>query len=158
MLERGLFMLQATIAPAVPTWRLSFNARKARTARKAVLTRPSVHAARFRTRLVSSLRISATTAPVDITVQIQVIFCGNVFIGHPILSSCESEYNDVIGFTSDVCVLCTFTSSVGMTTPVELCWGGYYCPDGMYEPNPSQYICPRGMHCPNGSEIYQVSL
>ena len=45
-----------------------------------------------------------------------------------------------------------------MTTPTELCWGGYYCPDGMYEPNPSLYLCPRGMHCPNGSEIYQVTV
>ena len=46
---------------------------------------------------------------------------------------------------------------VGMTSTGDECWGGYYCPPGMSEPNPPLYICPPGMHCPNGSEIYKAS-
>ena len=44
----------------------------------------------------------------------------------------------------------------GMTSAVDTCWGGYYCPPGQYEPQPADYICPLGLHCPNGSEVYQV--
>lgn len=43
-----------------------------------------------------------------------------------------------------------------MTDTGYPCWGGYYCPTGISEPNPVGYICPQGMHCPNGSEIYKV--
>ena len=44
----------------------------------------------------------------------------------------------------------------GQTEATLQCWGGYYCPVGLSEPNPVQYLCPQGLHCPNGSEIYKV--
>ena len=46
----------------------------------------------------------------------------------------------------------------GQTEATLQCWGGYYCPIGLSEPNPVLYLCPQGLHCPNGSEIYKVSV
>jgi len=41
--------------------------------------------------------------------------------------------------------------SSGLTTTVNLCDPGFYCPGGDSVPNPISTPCPIGLHCPLGT-------
>lgn len=52
------------------------------------------------------------------------------------------------------CELCTpgsFCGSKGLTTPTDVCDGGFYCPKGQSNKRPTKYICTPGHYCPANS-------
>ncbi|PIK41162.1 hypothetical protein BSL78_21986 [Apostichopus japonicus] len=54
------------------------------------------------------------------------------------------------------CVDCDegwFCNETGLSSPVDECDGGFYCPPGQSVPNPGEYPCPIGLHCPIGSPL-----
>ncbi|PIK35709.1 hypothetical protein BSL78_27465 [Apostichopus japonicus] len=80
----------------------------------------------------------------------------------------KGTFSDGLGLEKESdCQLCTpgdYCGEVGMTTtsdlvikglssPVDECDGGFYCPPGQSVPNPVEYPCPIGLHCPIGSPL-----